>query len=128
MLLKVCSRSQGQPRCGSRRRAISPSSAPRARSASLIGVRSDTQPIERDEHPGGGAPDVAVAEGDFGKLEFRAGDGGAAAVPVGIGGIEQGNERRPQRVPNPPRREQQPQNRPPPGPPPPAPKTGENTR
>src|SRR2546423_11383818 len=94
MLLKVCSRSQGQPRCGSRRRAISASSAPRARSASLIGARSDTQPMEREEHPGGGAPDVAVAEGDLAKLQLLAGDGGAAAVPVVIGGIEQVIERR----------------------------------
>src|SRR2546423_6468942 len=94
MLLKVCSRSQGQPRCGSRRRAISASSAPRARSASLIGARSDTQPIQREEHPGGSAPDIAVAEGNLGELEFLAADGGAAAVPVVIGGVGPGIERR----------------------------------
>src|SRR3982075_425490 len=91
MLLKCCSRSQGQPRCGSRSRAISASSAPRARSASLIG-RSDTQPVEGEEHPGGGAPDIAAEEGDVAKLHLFAGDG-AAAVPVVIGGIEQGTER-----------------------------------
>src|SRR6266480_5282103 len=100
MLLRVCSRSQGQPRCGSRRRAISASSAPRARSASVIGARSDTQPIQREEHAGGGAPDVAVAEGDFAKLEFHAGDGGAAVMPLVIGGIEQVIERRLEGVPN----------------------------
>src|SRR5437763_16997388 len=88
MLLKVCSRSQGQPRCGSRRRAISASSAPRARSASLIG-RSDTHPIEGEEHPGGGAPDVAIPEGDLAKLQLLAGDRGAAAVAVGVGWSEQ---------------------------------------
>src|SRR5437763_14229491 len=91
MLLKVCSRSQGQPRCGSRRRAISASSAPRARSASLIG-RSDTHPTEGEEHPGGGAPDVAIPEGDLAKLQLPAGDGGAAAVAVVIGGLEQAIE------------------------------------
>src|ERR1700680_3718046 len=94
MLLKVCSRSQGQPCCGSRRRAISASSALRARSASLIG-RADTQPIEGEEHPGGGAPDMAVAEGDVAKLHLLAADSGAAAVPVVIGGIEQVTERPP---------------------------------
>src|SRR5204863_5031039 len=88
MLLKVCSRSQGQPRCGSRRRAISASSAPRARSASLIG-RPGTQPIEGKEHPGGGAPDVAITVWDLAKLQLLAADRGAAAVPVMIGGIEQ---------------------------------------
>src|ERR1700694_6242211 len=92
MLLKVCSRSQGQPRCGSRRRAISASSALKARSASLIG-RPDTQPIEGEEHPGGGAPDIAVAEGGVEKLHLLAADCGAAAVPVVIGGIEQVTER-----------------------------------
>src|ERR1700716_947729 len=92
MLLKCCSRSQGQPRCGSRSRAISASSAPRARSASLIG-RSDTKPVEGEEHPGGGAPDIAAEEGDVAKLHLLAGDG-AAAEPVGIGGIEQENQGR----------------------------------
>src|SRR5207237_3627591 len=86
MLLKVCSRSQGQPRCGSRRRAISASSAPRARSASLIG-RPGTQPIEGKEHPGGGAPDVAIPEGDIAKLQLLAADRGAGVVPVVIGGL-----------------------------------------
>src|SRR5437660_11089015 len=85
MLLKVCSRSQGQPRCGSRRRAISASSAPRARSASLIG-RPGTQPIEGKEHPGGGAPDVAIPGGDLAKLQHLAADRGAADEPVLIGG------------------------------------------
>src|SRR4029077_6870 len=93
MLLKVCSRSHGQPRCGSRRRAISASSALKARSASLIGTRSDTQPIEGEEHPGGGAPDIAVAEGNVEKLHLLAAACGAAAVPVVIGGIEQVTER-----------------------------------
>src|ERR1700731_257643 len=92
MLLKVWSRSQGQPRCGSRRRAISASSALKARSASLIG-RSDTQPGEGEEHPGGGAPDMAGAEGDVAELQLLAADSGAAAVPVVIGGIEQVLER-----------------------------------
>src|ERR1700716_600972 len=91
MLLKCCSRSQGQPRCGSRSRAISASSAPRARSASLIG-RADTQPVEGEEHAGGGAPDIAVAEGNVAKLHLLASDR-AAAVPVVIGGIEQVTER-----------------------------------
>src|SRR5437660_9006093 len=88
MLLKVCSRSQGQPRCGSRRRAISASSAPRARSASLIGG-SDTQPIEGEEHPGGGAPDVAITVWDLAKLHLLAADRGSVAVPVVIGGSEE---------------------------------------
>src|SRR5258707_15815812 len=92
MLLKVCSRSQGQPRCGSRRRAISASSALKAGSASLIG-RSDTQAIEGEEHPGGGAPDIAAAEGDVEKLPLLVAACGATAVPVVIGRIEQVTER-----------------------------------
>src|ERR1700730_8482877 len=93
MLLKVCSRSHGQPCCGSRRRAISASSALKARSASLIGAGSDTEPIEGEEHPGGGAPDIAVAEGDVEKLHLLVAACGAAAVPVVIGRIEQVLER-----------------------------------
>src|SRR5256885_6584209 len=87
MLLKVCSRSQGQPRCGSRRRAISASSAPRARSASLIG-RAGTQPIEGEEHPRGGAPDLAITVWDLAKLQLPAADRGAAAAPGVVWGPE----------------------------------------
>src|SRR5690348_17919758 len=97
MLLKLCSRSHGQPRSGSRSLAISSSSAVRARSASLMRCRSlgigrarvDAQPVERHEHPGGGAPDVALAVRDVAELHLLARERGAAAVAVVIRGIEQ---------------------------------------
>src|SRR2546423_12356198 len=114
MLLKVCSRSQGQPRCGSRRRAISASSAPRARSASLIG-RSGTHPIEGEEHPGGGPPDLAITVWDLAKLQLLAADRGAAGAPGMICGVGKGNEGGPERVPKPPCVERQPQTPPPHG-------------
>src|SRR5258707_15244553 len=117
MLLKVCSRSQGQPRCGSRRRAISASSAPRARSASLIGG-SDTHPIEGEEHPGGGAPDVAITVWDLAKLHLLAADRGSVAGPGGIWGVQKGKEGPPQDVPELPPIQQHLATPLPPGPPP----------
>src|SRR5258708_33575473 len=90
MVLKVCSRSQGQPRCGSRRRAMSASSAFIAPSASRVAPASgvltgrDAQPVKREEHAGGSAPDVAPAEGNVPELSLPAGECGA---PAGAGAV-----------------------------------------
>src|SRR6059058_2991010 len=102
MLPKVCSRSHGQPRSGSRSLAISPSSAPSAASASLMrphpcrigGGRLHAQTVQGHEHAGGGTPDIALAVGDVAELDLLARECGAAAVAVVTGGIEERSEER----------------------------------
>src|SRR5207245_10765841 len=101
MLPKVCSRSHGQPRSGSRSLAISPSSAPSAASASLMrphpccigGRRLHAQTVQGHEHPGGGAPDIALAVGEVAELDLLARECGAAAIAEVVGGHDEGNDR-----------------------------------
>src|SRR2546421_7707954 len=109
MLPKVCSRSHGQPRSGSRSLAISPSSAPSAVSASLMrphpcrigGRRLHAQTVQGHEHAGGGAPDIALAVGDVAELDLLARECGAAAVAGVTGGIEEMIYPHPESVLNP---------------------------
>src|ERR1700680_1050286 len=88
IVAKVCSRSHGQPRCGSRSCAISASSADTACSASVMRQRSDAHPVKSHEHPGRGPPDVTSAIGNVVELHLLAGETGTAAAHAVIGGIE----------------------------------------
>src|SRR5580693_6719199 len=100
MLAKVCSRSQGQPFCGSRSRAMSVMSASIAARASpmrasaahgccaLEGQRTDTQAIERQQHAGGRTPDGAPFEGDVPELDLGAAADEAAALHAEVARVE----------------------------------------
>src|SRR5690606_33364163 len=86
---KSCARSQGQP-LGARSRAITLRSAVRACSASVM---IDAEAIEREQHAGGGAPDVAVAVGDVAELCFELAVADEAARPLVVAGFERVGQR-----------------------------------
>src|SRR5580658_2355847 len=100
MVAKLCSRSHGQPRCGSRSRAIRVSSSPSECCGSAMSGRGalqrqrpDAQSIERQQHPGSRTPDRASLEWNVAEIHLPLAADQAAALPAKVARIEQVVER-----------------------------------